>query len=457
MRAVYAKELADRTAAGRRAFAQQLLKDADTVRDNPVDRYVLLAGAIEAAKDAGSLQDCVTAGDAMGSEFLVDSLSLKTDAATTLVPLAADAAAAAASVNAGLQLIDQLVGVDDLAAAARVCTSLQGLANVPPSLRQTLLQRAREVTAMKGARGGLAQAMEKLKQKPDDPEANLAVGSYYCFARNDWATGLPFLAKGPDSDTKSAASADLGNPQTPEGRTDVGHAWWTASEKEPSWQTPMRLRAAAWYSDVLASGKLTGLNRIMLEKRVAEVTPAKVAERAVEIGKFQIISATYGFAEKRVDATQLVQAEYAKDPFAPIGASDVLLGGHPDPKAKSKNFLHVVYTFDGKENDKLVVAEGDVKVFPYPDEGLPSAAASETLTIVAARYGVPGNWKDVTQIIRTKVTNPNKPLDMRYEDFGADPAPKRTKHLVVWFSYHGRYFNRLLPVAGKTITASLIK
>ncbi len=43
-----------------------------------------------------------------------------------------------------------------------------------------------------------AQSQEKLKESPDDPAANLAVGSYLCFNKDQWERGLPMLAKGSD-------------------------------------------------------------------------------------------------------------------------------------------------------------------------------------------------------------------------------------------------------------------
>ena len=41
----------------------------------------------------------------------------------------------------------------------------------------------------------MQEAMETLKGKPDDPEANLIAGKYLCLAKGDWPNGLPMLAK----------------------------------------------------------------------------------------------------------------------------------------------------------------------------------------------------------------------------------------------------------------------
>ena len=47
-------------------------------------------------------------------------------------------------------------------------------------------------------------SLEKLKSSPDDPDANLAAGRFYCLTRGDFARGLPMLAKGSDPALKAA-------------------------------------------------------------------------------------------------------------------------------------------------------------------------------------------------------------------------------------------------------------
>ena len=39
-------------------------------------------------------------------------------------------------------------------------------------------------------------AADKLKKDPTDPDANLDVGKYLCFAKGNWEKGLPLLAAG---------------------------------------------------------------------------------------------------------------------------------------------------------------------------------------------------------------------------------------------------------------------
>ena len=48
-------------------------------------------------------------------------------------------------------------------------------------------------------------AIDKLKENPTDPEANLTAGTYYSFVKNEWDKGLPLLAKGSDPELKNSA------------------------------------------------------------------------------------------------------------------------------------------------------------------------------------------------------------------------------------------------------------
>lgn len=52
-----------------------------------------------------------------------------------------------------------------------------------------------------------------LKLDPANPEANLAVGRWYCFSNDDWEDGLPLLAAGSDANLKAVATGDLSQPE----------------------------------------------------------------------------------------------------------------------------------------------------------------------------------------------------------------------------------------------------
>ncbi len=116
------------------------------------------------------------------------------------------------------------------------------------------------------------QAMqERLKAAPDDPDACLAVGRWYCFSADDWDEGLKLLAKGSDQALKSLAAEELASkPSKAEGRVARGDAWWDLAEKTAGRpKAAMRARAAYWYQEALPD-LAPGLGKSKVEKRLAQ-------------------------------------------------------------------------------------------------------------------------------------------------------------------------------------------
>ena len=55
--------------------------------------------------------------------------------------------------------------------------------------------------------------LQTLKEKPDDPDANLAVGKFYCFQKQDYDKGDPYLAKSGNLALATAATKDVDDPK----------------------------------------------------------------------------------------------------------------------------------------------------------------------------------------------------------------------------------------------------
>ena len=97
-------------------------------------------------------------------------------------------------------------------------------------------------------------AQERLKTEPDDPDACLAVGRWYCFQQGDWDEGLKLLAKGSDDALKSLAAEELASkPAKAEDKVARGDAWWDLAEKATGKaKAAMRRRAGHWYQEATA-------------------------------------------------------------------------------------------------------------------------------------------------------------------------------------------------------------
>ena len=199
-----------------RSSRRRLLDEVPKAADNPVDQYVLFGGAIEAAKDAAVLPLYFQAADMMASEYEVDGLSVKTEAALKMNLRGDSPAVAVENVKAALELVDPLLAAEDFSTAARILSLARPAAASDPALASIVQKRIQTVETLRTAHDRFAQQLQKLKTSPDDPAANLAVGSYLCFSKGEWEKGLPMLAKGSDANLKQLADLDMSRPTSAE-------------------------------------------------------------------------------------------------------------------------------------------------------------------------------------------------------------------------------------------------
>jgi hypothetical protein len=282
---VFAKELADRAPAARRALAAKLLDEAAKVADVPADQFVLLAGAADAAREGGDLNLCARAADALATAYDVDPLAVKADAATKIALRADPPAVAADNCRAGLALVDELAAAEDYAAAARLLAALRPVAASDPALVAQLQLRSKDLDTLRAAAERLAPSLQRLKTSPDDPAANLAAGQFYCFLRGEWQRGLPMLAKGSDLKLKALATVELSKPADAESVAAIADGWWDVATARHDLSHGIVLRHAVEHYQVALSSA-TGLRRTAIQKRLEEanasMTPPTPASTAAE-------------------------------------------------------------------------------------------------------------------------------------------------------------------------------
>lgn len=271
LKEVFAGQLADHSPAARRKLALSLMAEASKLTDNPVDQFVLLGAAVKAGREAGSIALSFDAADKMAKSFDVDGLALRTETALKTPLTSAPPDAAAENLRAGMELLDELVAAEDYVSVARLTPILQRAAANAPLQRGVLQQRLKEVAELRLAHDRFLLQRDKLKTAPNDPVANLAVGGYYAYVKNQWEEALPYLQKGNNALVKRAIAAEEAHPKTPDQLIAAGDAWWDAGEKEPAsapGRGAMRRHAASFYGEALQGQEVTGLNRTRLEKRV---------------------------------------------------------------------------------------------------------------------------------------------------------------------------------------------
>ena len=275
---VFAKELADRTPAGRRALAERLLAEADKSRAVPSDQYLLLVGATEAAVEASDLGLSFKAAESLASAFTVDCLRIKGELVTKLPQRGVTSEVSRSNCQLGLDLIGELTAEEDYDLAARVVSALRNAA-VDPALRTRFTEASREIDQDQTAAVGALRATERLKLNPDDASANLAVARYRTFYRGDWERGLQFLAKSGTTPLASAAATDLAGPKSWQKQSELGDQWWTLADAETGRaKLALKQRATYWYEQALKATELAGLARARLEQRVASETSHENSE-----------------------------------------------------------------------------------------------------------------------------------------------------------------------------------
>jgi hypothetical protein len=123
-------------------------------------------------------------------------------------------------------------------------------------------------------------ALDRLQQQPDDPAANLIVGRFRCFDKQDWQSGLRFLVRGGDTELQKLAEQELNEPSSPAEQMKLANAWWDFAERTSTKADRLsgqsiRLHAIDWYRQALPN--LSGLPLLKAQKRIAQGAPLGTA------------------------------------------------------------------------------------------------------------------------------------------------------------------------------------
>jgi hypothetical protein len=257
-------------------LAKQLIQRADEPRDDAAGAYAFFDAAIELAVEAGDVESALLAIDGMAKQYDVDGPAMKLarlQAMTTKAPDSLDRNALAERVletadeavtqdrfDVAKQLIElartTLGTLDDAALSRSV-----GMTDDTPSLRKVEAAMMR-LDAIRQAYDSLADARKALAERPQDPQASLAIGKYECFTKGNWSAGLPLLAQGADERLAEIAAAELKKPTDTASIVALADDWWQAAEAEAAGaQKQIQWHAVAWYKQVqpkLSDGKVRG-------------------------------------------------------------------------------------------------------------------------------------------------------------------------------------------------------
>jgi hypothetical protein len=434
LKTTFQQEYEKHSASDKHKLAVALLTTAGQSGNDPATQFALYGEAREVAIAAGDCKTAIRAIDDLCGAFRVNQPELKSKAASSLVQMhlsPSDSAGLAVFLHAGAV---EAIELRDYASAVRLAGAEETAA---AHCRQDGLIAAAQANGRR-ARGLLVQtergeiALKKLKENPNDPQANLDAGRFLCFVQKDWDRGLPLLEKGSDAELKSLAASDMAHPSDLKSVMYIAGKWWDLSVARHDEETPLRERAAAWYRQALPLAN--GLELVLAERRSAD------SDGGVDRPHVVILKADYGIEGKTFSAVSQIQAAIDADPDMPICADDHLVG---DPAPHVGKHLVLSYRVGANQVD-LDLNQNAVFMIPaFPDEGIVTPGASQSLRIVKARYGGNGVWVDVTQEVAKFATSPSAEIPAGSKMVAKDPAFGVRKHTVILYEFQGRRYVRI--------------
>ena len=297
---IFRGEYASRRAEEQRDFAKKLLEQALQTKDDPTSQYVLLKEAIAMAAKGGDVKVAFSACGELAERFEVPLIGEQIAAAGPLATLALEADDRKLLFDACIDMVDSAVATDNFDAAGEAMNIADRIAvrlrDVPMTTRAK--QKRAEMAIAKREFGETAAALAKLKDSPDDSQANLAIAKYHCFVKGDWATGLKYLKKGDNIMLKALAERELQNPADAKTRSELAAAWWDAVKVvDAQHRAAVQSHAAEWYEKALP--ELTGLQKLAAEQRIKQAQAAGEATAKPIIKRGRTVDLVKLFDPKR--------------------------------------------------------------------------------------------------------------------------------------------------------------
>jgi hypothetical protein len=265
---LFKDEYAKKSPADQVALAKQLLNRGSEMKEDTAALYIMLREARDLAAGAGDLETSLRAVDEMAKVFAVQTAPLKLAALAKATAASKDPEVLRSAARAYLALVAEAVRADDYdsAVAAVGKAELAAKGAQDPVLPGKAQEFQKDLP-------GLKSEYQKVKadlDKPTPADAE-AVGRYLCFVRGAWDAGLLHLSNGAKGPLKAVVEKDLAKPTEAEKQLEVADAWWDLQlkEKSPWRKAKIAARAQEWYEQ--ASASATGLTKVKVDKRLAEL------------------------------------------------------------------------------------------------------------------------------------------------------------------------------------------
>ena len=239
----------------KRKLAQILLEYAMD-EDDSIARYVLLSEVERIAIESSAVDTLLKALELLSSKYAVDAPARKSQALTQILQNKADSdevrGVPSRIADAISNAIREAIGLERFEIAESLGLALGAKAREVGSteLSQLMDLRVEQATRARRAETVVHRARVILLSNPDDADANLKVGRYWCFLVEDWTKGLPKLRAGSAEELAVLAGKDMESPELPNDQVELGESWLRLAEQE-EFSLGIRYRAAHWYRKAL--------------------------------------------------------------------------------------------------------------------------------------------------------------------------------------------------------------
>lgn len=254
IREIYKTEYAAKTPAELQTLVQTLVTESETAE--PPARYVFLTEARDLAVRIPTVDGALEASDRIGRLYEVDATA-ETLSTLELLKKSVKIEADGRKVTQGYQaLIERAAAIEDYPGAIDLCKKAEPTARALKDAggAESIKERRKELEELQKEVDAVKTAMKTLETTPDDPAANLTIGLYRCFTRDDWKAGLPHLKKSGDQALIDLAAMEEPPPTKTAAQTALGDAWVEASKKAKTKRQKSLYedRGATWYQSAIA-------------------------------------------------------------------------------------------------------------------------------------------------------------------------------------------------------------
>ena len=262
---VFKDEYAKKSPADQLNLARKLIQTCVEAGVDSATRYVCLAEARDLAVAAGDTPVAMEAVTLLGKSFMIAVPAARMAVLGKLAAAAKDPEKVRALAKGYTDLAKDGIAGEDYETATSAAAKAETLAR---AVKDASI--AERVADLKKDIGSLKAEFQKVKAAGDAD----AAGRYLCFVRNDWPAGLKLLSEGGKPPLKELATKDLAAPEAVEAQVELGDGWWTQAQSEKiSWKKQNLLaHARVWYDKALPGA--SGLVKVRLNKRLAEMEVA---------------------------------------------------------------------------------------------------------------------------------------------------------------------------------------